>query len=87
MSGSIVKRDTGYFIVYELPPIPNKDGETKRRQKWEKVPEPNTKKHADKLLVERLSQINKSEFIEPSKITFAEFQNIWMENMPSGKVR
>ena len=85
MSGSIVKRDTGYFIVYELPPIPNKDGKTKRRQKWEKVPEPNTKKHADKLLVERLSQINKSEFIEPSKITFAEFQNIWMEKYAIGE--
>ena len=85
MSGSIVKRVTGYFIVYELPPIPNKDGETKRRQKWEKVPEPNTKKHADKLLVERLSQINKSEFIEPSKMTFAEFQDIWMEKYAIGE--
>jgi len=86
MRGSIIKRDTGYFISYELGKTwDEKNRVRKRRKKMEKVPAPNNKKHAERLLTERLSQINKGEFVEPSKITFAEFQKIWMEKYAVGE--
>ena len=88
MRGTIIKRDTGYFIAYELGKTwDEKNRVWKRRKKMEKIPAPNNKKHAERLLTERLSQINKGEFVEPSKITFAEFQKIWMEKYAVGEGR
>lgn len=47
----------------------------------------NNRKHAEKLLAERLAQINRGEFIEPSKVTFREFKDIWLEKYARGQVR
>ncbi|MFT5365658.1 MAG: hypothetical protein ACI8V2_000598 [Candidatus Latescibacterota bacterium] len=72
-----------------------------RKQKWEKVPwkkresqvngdikwvAPN-KTDAEKLLAERLSQLNKGEFVEPSNKTFREFKGTWLEKYANGEVR
>ena len=89
MRGSIVKRPVKskkdgkpidqYYIVYDAGmKWDEKKGKQTRNQKWEKLPPPNTRKHAEKLLTERLSQIHKGEFIEPKKITFGEFKEKWL---------
>ena len=88
MRGSIVKRKTGYFIVYDAPmKMDDKKGCYTRNRKWEKVPHPNTRKHAEKMLAERLAQLHKGEFIEPSKITFATFADKWFEKYAKVQVR
>jgi integrase len=98
MRGSIVKRPITskkdgkptdqYYIVYDAGlKWDEKKGKQVRNQKWEKVPPPNTRKHAEKLLAERLSQIHKGEFIEPKKITFREFKDIWVRKYAQGQVR
>ena len=57
MRGSIVKRKTGYFIVYDAGKRwDDKKEQMIRRQKWEKVPPPDTRKHAENILAERLLQ-------------------------------
>jgi integrase len=80
MRGSVVKRTDKkgkalYYIKYYVG----------QRQKWETVSAPRTRKHADKLLAERLSQINRGEFIEPTKITFRAFKKVWMEKYAIGE--
>jgi len=86
MRGSIRKRGVKYSVVYD---IGRKWDEGKkqwtRNQKWEVVPHPNNKKNAEKLLAKRLTEIDGGEFIEPSKMTFAEFQRIWMEKYAIGE--
>jgi hypothetical protein len=88
MRGSIVKRDSGYSIVYDVgEKWDEKKGCYVRAQKWEKVPHPDTRKHAEMLLAERLAQLHKGEFIEPSKITFAAFADKWFEKYARVQVR
>ena len=88
MRGSIVKRKSGYTVVYD---VGQKWSEEKaqwvRKQKWEKVKSPDTRKHAEKILAERLSQINRGEFIEPSAMTFAEYAEIWLNKYARIEVR
>jgi len=77
-----------YYIVYDAgKKWDEKKKCWKRNQKWEKVPPPNTYKHAEKLLTERLSQLNKGEYIEPTKITFEEFKDEWIEKYAVGQIR
>jgi len=98
MRGSIQKRTITsrkdgkpveqYYLVYDVGLKWNEmTGQHTRRQKWEKVPPPNTRKHAEKLLAERLSQVHKGEYLEPKKITFREFKDIWLEKYAKGQVR
>jgi integrase len=98
MRGSIVKRAgeakkdgkpiEQYYVVYDVGlKWDEKKGEYVRRQKWEKVLPPNTRKHAEQLLAERLSQVHKGEFIEPTKITFREFKKTWVKKYAEGQVR
>lgn len=97
MRGSIQKRRRkgpngkpidSYFIVYDTGlRWDDATGERKRRQKWEKVPPPNTLKHAEKLLANRLAEIHRGEFVEPSRITFREYADRWVKNYAEGHVR
>jgi hypothetical protein len=85
MRGSIVKRQGKgrkrgkpvdlYYVVYQVG----------RRQKWEAVKEPRTRKHAEELLAERLSEVHRGEFVEPTNITFKEFKDRWVGILPLGK--
>lgn len=88
MRGAIIKRKTGYSIVYELR---QKWDEKKdcfaRRQKWEKVPHPDTRKHAEQLLADRLSQLNRGDYLEPTGITFAAFARKWIDQYARPQVR
>ncbi|MDP6038152.1 MAG: N-terminal phage integrase SAM-like domain-containing protein, partial [Candidatus Latescibacteria bacterium] len=65
-----------------------------RKQKMEQVPrkkrgekwvQPN-KGDAEARLAERLSQLNRGEFVEPSSITFEEFKDTWLKNYALGEV-
>jgi len=88
MRGSIIKRKTGYSIVYELRQKwdEKKDCFT-RRQKWEKVPHPDTRKHAEQLLAERLSQLNRGDYLDPTGIIFAAFARKWIDQYARPQVR
>ena len=46
MRGSIQKKSGRYYIVYYVA----------RKPKWEKVPEPNTKRNAERLLAQRITE-------------------------------
>ena len=86
MRGSIQKRGNSYAIRYEVGKKWDAVNECwQRNQKKEKVPYPHTKKHAEALLAERLSQLNKGEYLEPAKMTFAEFQSLWMKKYAIGE--
>jgi integrase len=97
MRGHIAKRKRqtkdgkpyqAYYVVYDLPmEWDEARGAYRRRQKWEKVDPPETLKHAEKVLAERLAQIHRGEFVEPNKVTFAEFKPRWIENYAKGQVR
>lgn len=91
MRGCIRKRPTRtkrngkpveqYYVVYDLPPQWDEErGCYRRRQKWERVEEPNTLKHAEELLAERLSQAHRGEYVQPSTETFREFTQRWVAN-------
>ena len=58
-----------------------------RHQKWEVVPNPNTRKHAERLLAERLADIHRGSYFEPQKVTFAEFTTLWVKNYAEQQVR
>ena len=78
MRGSVVKRPSGYTIVYDVGVKwdEKKEGWV-RNQKWEKVPPPNNKKEAEKLLAQRLVEVGGGEFIEPSKMLLSDFIDEW----------
>jgi len=88
MRGSIVRRNTGYFIVYDAgKKWDEKKKQVVRKQRWEKIGVPDTRKHAEKLLSERLSELHRGDFVEPSKMTFSEFKDRWVVNYAEGQVR
>lgn len=86
MRGSIVKRQGKgrrrgkpvdlYYVVYLVG----------KRQKWESVPEPRTRKHAEQLLAERLSEVHRGDFVEPTNITFEEFKDRWVSQYAETQV-
>ena len=70
MRGSVQKKGKRYYIVYTIG----------TKQKWEKVPEPNTKKNADRLLAQRVAEIHRGEYREIKKVTFREFAERWIRD-------
>jgi integrase len=77
-----------YYVVYDVGfKWDEKKQAQVRNQKWEKVAPPNTRKHAEKLLAERLSQVHGGEFIEPSKMSYREYKDLWREKYALGQVR
>ena len=88
MRGSIQKRNGRYNIVYDLPPVWDEQAKRrKRHQKWERVPEPNTKKHAERLLAARLTELDRGEYSELKPIKFREFADLWIATYAEGQVR
>ena len=100
--GSIVERSSGYAIRYDIGLVWDEEKKTHiRKQKTEKVPwkkrenkvtkkvmwVPPNKTDAQALLAERLSQLNRGEFVEPSGISFNEFKTIWLDKYAKGEVR
>ena len=84
MRGSVTKKDGRYFIVYtvgkRIAKTGPRAGQLVPKQKWEKVPEPNTKKNAEKLLAMRVAEINRGEYQEIRKGVFSEFAERWLRD-------
>jgi len=85
MRGSIVKRqgkkrkrgkpEDLYYIVYLVG----------KRQKWESVEEPRTRKHAEEVLAKRLQELHWGTYVELKEITFSEFKTVWMRDYAEGE--
>lgn len=74
MKGHIVKRSkTSYSLVIELGPHPETG---KRQQKWITVE--GTKKEAEKELAKRLNEVNTGNFVEPDKVSVADYFDQWL---------
>ncbi len=98
MRGSIVRRAlkgagdgkqvSGYYIVYDLPAkYDAAKGHYVRNQKWESVPPPSTRRHAERLLAERLAQLHAGSYLEPSRAPLRDFADLWLEKYALGQVR
>lgn len=75
MKGHVRKRGTKWCFVLEV----GQDSNTgKRKQKW--FSGYTTKKEASKAMAEKITEINKGNFIEPSKTTIKEFFERWIED-------
>jgi integrase len=72
MKGSIKKRNHSYSVIIELDPDPVTG---KRRQKWYTA---HSSKEADKLRNDLLSQRDKGIYVEPRKLTVADYLNSWL---------
>ena len=70
MRGSVQKKGKRYYVVYVVD----------KRQKWERVTEPNTKRHAEQLLAQRIAEIDRGEYVEIKKVTFREFAARWLSD-------
>jgi integrase len=86
MRGSIVKRqgkgrkrgkpEDLYYVVYQVG----------KRQKWEAVEEPRTRKHAEKLLAQRLQELHTGTYVELKSIIFSEFKERWVSQYAENQV-
>lgn len=72
MKGHVRKRGNKWCFVIDL----GRDETGKRRQKW--FSGYRTKKDAEKALAERLTEINKGVYIEPTNMTFRELLQLWL---------
>jgi integrase len=90
MRGSVQKKmlkgGPRYYIVYDHPGVSG-NGHKKRKQTWESVPPPNTKKNAERFLNERVRQLHRGEFIETKSIAFGDFKDLWVKTYARGEVR
>ena len=79
MRGSLKRRYKGSWSnILDLGYRTDPDtGRRKRRQKW--VTLRGTKRDAERKLAELVNDTNKGRFIEPSKITVAEWLDIWLD--------
>lgn len=73
MRGSVVKRDTRYYVKIELDPDPLTG---KRRQKWHSGYR--TRREAEKARVDLLSKFDRGEYVEPTQQTVAEYLTDWL---------
>jgi integrase len=97
MDGRIITRASGALaIIYDVGKIWDEEkGKYRRKRKSETVParfDKNGKKYwakvdAKRLLVDRITQLTRGEFIEPSNMTFAEYKDIWLNKYAKGEVK
>src|SRR5687767_13494554 len=85
MKGTIERRKgphgTAYRVRVELPADPV-TGERRRASKTA-----TTKKEAERLLAEWVTEINRGTVVEPTKVTVAELLNRWMNTVAAHNVR
>ncbi len=88
MRGSVRKRNGRYYVIYDAPATwDDATSRWKRRQKWERVEEPNTKKHAETLLAQRLTELSTGEFRELKAIAFRDYIGVWTKTYADAQVR
>ena len=78
MRGSIVKKENGYYIVYDVgQKWSEKRNGWVRHQKWEAAG--TREKKAEKLLSERLNEVHRGEYRERKGTMFRDFADQWFE--------
>ena len=80
MRGSLKQRAKGsWTIILDLGyKYDSETGKRKRNQKWFTVR--GTKRDAEARLTELLHRANRNELVEPSKLTFGEWLDDWVQN-------
>lgn len=82
MKGSIFRRSKGsWTIVLDLgyvEEVDPKTGERRRRRKQKWVTFHGTKKQAQARLTELLNEVNRGQFVAPSRLSFGEWLDIWL---------
>jgi len=73
--GSIIKRSGGYSVVLDLGRGP--DG--KRIRRWHSGYR--TRKDAERARVELLGRLDQATYVDPSKVTFGEYLDRWLQHM------
>jgi len=73
MRGSISKKGDIYYFILDV----GYDANGKRKQKWFKGTA--NKKATERLMTEKISEINKGEFIEPSEEKLGDFLDTWLK--------
>jgi len=73
MRGSVVKRDTRYYVKIELDPDPITG---KRRSKWHSGYR--TRREAEKARVDLLSKFDRGEYVEPTQQSVADYLTGWL---------
>lgn len=73
--GSVVKRSGSWYAVYRV------DG----RQKWEHAGR--TKKSAERLLDSRLHEIHNDEYVQPKRLSFADYARKWLKDYAAVSVK
>ncbi len=73
MRGSVIRRDSVYYVKIELDPDP---GTGKRRTKWHSGYR--TKREAERARVDLLSKFDRGVYVEPSQETVADFLEHWL---------
>lgn len=73
MRGSVIRRDSVYYVKIELDPHP---ATGKRRTKWHSGYR--TKREAERARVDLLSRFDRGVYVEPSHETVAEFLEHWL---------
>ncbi|MBD1371250.1 site-specific integrase [Hazenella sp. IB182357] len=81
MRGHVRKRGKKWCFVLDI----GRDPETgKRKQKW--FSGFNTKKEAEKEMVNKMNELEKGTFISSSKLTFSEYLDNWLQDYAKGSV-
>ena len=75
MRGSIVRRGKRYYVVYSF----------KGKQKWKAAG--TSRKGAERVLDDIVPKINRGEYRELKRVTFAEFAKKWLSEYASGSVK
>ncbi|MHB8804604.1 MAG: tyrosine-type recombinase/integrase [Coriobacteriia bacterium] len=73
MKGHVRKRGSRWYVVLEQP----RTSEGKRRQKW--ISAGDTKKQAEQLCAKLVHQLDTGGYVEPSKMTLAQYLDHWLE--------
>jgi integrase len=73
MRGSVIKRDSCYYVKIELDPDPVTG---KRRSKWHSGYR--TRREAEKARVDLLSKFDRGEYVEPTQQTVADYLTDWL---------
>jgi len=88
MPGHVAKKGNNYYIVLEFE---EEDG--KRRRRWISVRKelglnrPAKRKEADKLLRDKLKELDEGTYIEPVDITLKEYARQWLEDYAKPNVK
>lgn len=82
MEGSIKKRGTTWYLIYEAP----RTADGHRRRKWERT-DAKTKADAQRALRQRLSEIENGGYVEVTRLSLGEFLDRWLKDYAGPRIR